>query len=41
MKLCERLVLRHVKDITDPLLVPLQFAYQANRSVDKAANVRP
>ncbi|KAI3365483.1 hypothetical protein L3Q82_010567, partial [Scortum barcoo] len=30
MKSFERLVLTHLKDITGPLLVPLQFAYWAN-----------
>ncbi|XP_010787373.1 homeobox protein OTX1 B-like [Notothenia coriiceps] len=34
MKSFERLVLSHLKSITDPLLDPLQFAYRANRSVD-------
>ncbi|KAK0143009.1 RNA-directed DNA polymerase from mobile element jockey [Merluccius polli] len=32
MKSFERLVLSHLKDITDPFLDPLQFAYRANRS---------
>ncbi|KAK3532060.1 hypothetical protein QTP86_006807 [Hemibagrus guttatus] len=36
MKSFERLVLSYLKDITDPLLDPLQFAYRANRSVDDA-----
>ena len=36
MKSFERLVLSHLKDITDPFLDPLQFAYRANRSVDDA-----
>ncbi|KAK0153824.1 putative RNA-directed DNA polymerase from transposon BS [Merluccius polli] len=31
MKSFERLVLSHLKDITDPFLDPLQFAYRANR----------
>ncbi|KAI2663046.1 hypothetical protein H4Q32_002071 [Labeo rohita] len=35
----ERLVLAYLKDITGPLLDPLQFAYQANRSVDDAVNM--
>ncbi|KAK3562609.1 hypothetical protein QTP86_002090 [Hemibagrus guttatus] len=35
----ERLVLSYLKDITDPLLDPLQFAYRANRSVDNAVNM--
>ena len=39
MKSFERLVLRHLKAITDPLLDPLQFAYRANRSVDDAVNM--
>ena len=39
MKSFERLVLAHLKDITDPLLDPLQFAYRANRSVDDAINM--
>ncbi|KAK3532941.1 hypothetical protein QTP70_004553, partial [Hemibagrus guttatus] len=34
----ERLVLAYLKDITGPLLDPLQFAYRANRSVDDAVN---
>ncbi len=39
MKSFERLVLAHLKDITGPLLDPMQFAYQANRSVDDAVNM--
>ncbi|XP_075916900.1 uncharacterized protein LOC116937546 isoform X1 [Petromyzon marinus] len=39
MKSFERLVLAHLKAITDPLLDPLQFAYRANRSVDDAVNM--
>ncbi|KAI2647223.1 putative RNA-directed DNA polymerase from transposon BS [Labeo rohita] len=39
MKSFERLVLACLKDITGPLLDPLQFAYRANRSVDDAANM--
>ncbi|KAK3507045.1 hypothetical protein QTP70_001910 [Hemibagrus guttatus] len=39
MKSFERLVLTYLKDITDPLLDPLQFAYRANRSVDDAVNM--
>ncbi|KAI2646658.1 putative RNA-directed DNA polymerase from transposon BS [Labeo rohita] len=39
MKSFERLVLAYLKDITGPLLDPLQFAYQANRSVDDAVNM--
>ncbi len=39
MKSLERLVLAYLKDITRPLLDPLQFAYSANRSVDDAVNV--
>ena len=39
MKVFERLVLAHLKSITDPLLDPLQFAYRANRSVDDAVNM--
>ena len=31
MKTFETLVLSHLKDITNPLLDPLQFAYRANR----------
>ncbi len=38
MKSFEKLVLAHLKDITGPLLDPLQFAYRANRSVDDAVN---
>ncbi|KAK3545121.1 hypothetical protein QTP70_001145, partial [Hemibagrus guttatus] len=40
MKLFERLVLAYLKNITGPLLDPLQFAYRANRSVDDAVNMR-
>src|SRR4029434_9377738 len=39
MKSFERLVLRHLKAMTDPLLDPLHFAYRANRSVDDAVNM--
>ncbi len=39
MKSFEKLVLAHLKDITGPLLDPLQFAYRANRSVDYAVNM--
>lgn len=39
MKSFERLVLRHLKDITGPLLDPLQFAYRTNRLVDDAVNM--
>ncbi len=39
MKSLERLVLAYLKDITRPLLDPLQFAYRANRSVDNAVNM--
>ncbi|KAK3548937.1 hypothetical protein QTP70_021683 [Hemibagrus guttatus] len=39
MKSFEHLVFSYLKDITDPLLDPLQFAYRANRSVDDAANM--
>ncbi|KAK9536483.1 hypothetical protein VZT92_006258 [Zoarces viviparus] len=39
MKSFERLVLSHLKTLTDPLLDPLQFAYRANRSVDDAVNM--
>ncbi len=39
MKSLERLVLAYPKDITRPLLDPLQFAYRANRSVDDAVNM--
>ncbi len=39
MKSFEKLVLAHLKDITRPLLDPLQFAYRANRSVDDAVNM--
>ncbi|KAL0163870.1 hypothetical protein M9458_039623, partial [Cirrhinus mrigala] len=38
MKSFEKLVLAYLKDITGPLLDPLQFAYRANRSVDDAVN---
>ncbi len=39
MKSFERLVLAYLKASTGPLLVPLQFAYRANRSVDDAVNM--
>ncbi|XP_077948854.1 uncharacterized protein LOC144388984 [Gasterosteus aculeatus] len=39
MKSFERLVLSHLKTLTDPLLDPLQFAYRINRSVDDAVNM--
>ncbi|KAL0159063.1 hypothetical protein M9458_047139, partial [Cirrhinus mrigala] len=39
MKSLEILVLAYLKDITGPLLDPLQFAYRANRSVDDAVNM--
>ncbi len=39
LKSLERLVLAYLKDITRPLLDPLQFAYRANRSVDDAVNM--
>ncbi|KAK3523309.1 hypothetical protein QTP86_029514 [Hemibagrus guttatus] len=39
MKSFERLVLAYMKDITGPLLDPLQFAYRANRSVDDTVNM--
>jgi len=39
MKSFERLVLSHLKTLTDPLLDPLQFAYRANRSVDDGVNM--
>ncbi|KAL0148300.1 hypothetical protein M9458_056362 [Cirrhinus mrigala] len=39
MKSFERLMLAYLKDITGPLLDPLQFAYRANRSVDDAVNM--
>ncbi|KAM9816508.1 uncharacterized protein ACBT44_010817 isoform 1-T1 [Syngnathus typhle] len=39
MKSFERLALNHLKDVTGPLLDPLQFAYRANRSVDDAVNM--
>ncbi len=39
MKSFERLVLAYLKDITGPLLDPLQFAYRANRSLDDAVNM--
>ncbi len=34
-----RLVLAYLKDISGPLLDPLQFAYRTNRSVDDAVNM--
>ncbi|KAK3554261.1 hypothetical protein QTP70_020119, partial [Hemibagrus guttatus] len=39
MKSFERLVLAYLKNITGPLLDPLQFAYRANRSMDDAINM--
>ncbi|XP_070180310.1 muscarinic acetylcholine receptor DM1-like [Littorina saxatilis] len=36
MKVLERLILRHLRAFTGHLSDPLQFAYQANRSVDDA-----
>ncbi len=39
MKSFDKLVLAHMKDITGPLLDPLQFAYRANKSVDNAVNM--
>ncbi|KAK3559091.1 hypothetical protein QTP86_004123 [Hemibagrus guttatus] len=39
MKSFERLVLAYLKNITGPLLDPLQFAFRANRSVDDAVNM--
>lgn len=39
MKSFERLVLSHLKAITNPHLDPLQFAYRANRSVDDTVNI--
>ncbi len=39
MKSFEKMVLAHLKDITGPLLYPLQFAYRVNRSVDDAVNM--
>ncbi len=39
MKSFEKLVLAYLKDITGPLLDPLQFAYRANRSMDDAVNM--
>uniref|UniRef100_A0A8C1J6G0 Reverse transcriptase domain-containing protein n=1 Tax=Cyprinus carpio TaxID=7962 RepID=A0A8C1J6G0_CYPCA len=39
MKSFEKLVLAYLKDITGPLLDPLQFGYPANRSVDDAINL--
>ncbi len=39
MKSFEKLVLAHLKDITGPLLDPLQFAYRANRSLDDAVKM--
>ncbi|KAL0147005.1 hypothetical protein M9458_057529 [Cirrhinus mrigala] len=39
MKSFEKLVLAYLRNITGPLLDPLQFAYRANRSVDDAVNM--
>ncbi|KAL6116235.1 uncharacterized protein ACO6RY_00902 [Pungitius sinensis] len=38
MKSFERLVLSHLKTLTDPLLDLLEFAYRANRFVGDALN---
>ncbi len=39
MKSFGKLFLAYLKDITGPLLDPLQFAYWANRSVGDAVNI--
>ncbi len=39
IKSLEKLALAHLKDITGPLLDPLQFSYRAKRSVDDAVNM--
>ncbi len=39
MKSFEKLILAYLKNITGPLLDPLQFAYRANRSMDDAVNM--
>ncbi|KAJ8385474.1 hypothetical protein AAFF_G00185700 [Aldrovandia affinis] len=39
MKCFERLILHHLKAMTDALQDPQQFAYRANRSVDDAINL--
>ncbi len=39
MKSLEKLVLAYLKDITGPLLDPLQFIYRTNRSVNDAVNL--
>ncbi|KAI5619464.1 gastrula zinc finger protein XlCGF28.1-like [Silurus asotus] len=39
MKTFEKLVLAHLKKVTEQLLDPLQFAYRANRLVDDAVNM--
>ncbi|KAK3548008.1 hypothetical protein QTP70_002313 [Hemibagrus guttatus] len=39
IKSFERLVLAYLKNITGPLLDPLQFAYRTNRSMDDAVNM--
>jgi hypothetical protein len=39
MKIFERLVLCHLKSVTDSLMDPLQFAYRANRSVEDAVSL--
>lgn len=41
MKSFERLVLANLKDITGPLLDPLQFAYRTHSSVDDTINIGP
>ncbi|KAJ8352411.1 hypothetical protein SKAU_G00238870 [Synaphobranchus kaupii] len=40
MKVFERLVLVHLKTITDPLLDPLQFAYRANSCTSSHQSVK-
>ncbi len=39
MKSFEKLVLAYLKDISGPLLDPLQFAYRTNRSMDDTVNM--
>ncbi|XP_071060408.1 uncharacterized protein [Pseudochaenichthys georgianus] len=39
IKSFERIILRHLKTSTSPLMDPYQFAYRTNRSVDDAVNL--
>lgn len=39
MKSFERIILKHLKIVTTPLMDPYQFAYRANRSVEDTVNL--